>query len=179
MSSNTQNDETSQRLGRLKAMQARRKEVIDRAVPSTAVRPDVTEVTAVQPAKAGGAGGGRAALIQQVRKLITGPNGTIDQKKAKLLVQFVKRQANDPSAPRHEQAKKILEVFNNLDADVRRKVIGRVAGTGRKAGIAGAGRGAGGDKGSLAGRRAGKIETKAQTVEDGNGSWFDDLVNKI
>ena len=89
MSSNTQNDETSQRLGRLKAMQARRKEVIDRAVPSTAVRPDVTEVTAVQPAKAGGAGGGRAALIQQVRKLITGPNGTIDQKKAKLLVQFL------------------------------------------------------------------------------------------
>lgn len=173
--------DASQRLGRLKAMQARRRAAMGEA--------EVVEATPVaapaRAAKTGGgaaaegkaaAGGKRNAILQRLRKFVTGPDGSVDQKKAKGLIQYLKKQASDPNSPRHEQAKKALEAFKKMEPETRRKLLGgmaRAGGGGGQAAGGGAGRRAGGAGGG------GRAAKGGAAQGGGDGSWFDDLVEKI
>ena len=199
------NDDTSQRQSRLKAMQARRKQAMGEDV-SPQIAPNAAGgprggpfgqdasfgASGDEPAKA--AGGQRAAMLQKVRKFVSRPEGGIDQNKAKMLIQFVKRQASDPAAPRHDQAKKIMDAISKLDPAVRRKLLGGAGqgggGLGGGGGIGGqAGRGMG-QAGGLAARLGGTgrgpragggqmANPEEAAMPGGSEKWFDDLLNKL
>lgn len=204
MNAKPTDDDTSQRQNRLKAMQARRKQAMGEAVapqiaPNAAGAPKGGPFSEAASFGASGddapkaAGGQRAAMLQKLRKFVSRPEGGIDQNKAKMLIQFVKRQASDPAAPRHEQAKKILDAISKLDPAVRRKFLGG-AGQGGGGGMGGgmggpAGRGMG-QAGGLAARLGGAgrglragggqiANTEEAAMPGGSEKWFDDLLNKL
>lgn len=179
MSESSPKDDNGQRLNRLKAMQARRKSAVSSEAAAPADAADAVLADGGEAAGGQGGGGKRAAILQRLRKFIATPEGGVDQKKAKALVRFVKRQAEDPEAPRHEQAKKAMNFLNNMDPEQRRKLLGIGAAMGKaggeemRAGKAGAaGRGAGRRLGGKGAGAAGAGKAR------GDGAWFDDLVSK-
>lgn len=198
MNAKPTNDDTSQRQNRLKAMQARRKlamgeEVAPQIAPKGGPFAEAASLGASGEDAPKAAGGQRAAMLQKVRKFVSRPEGGIDQNKAKMLIQFVKRQASDPAAPRHEQAKKILDAISKLDPAMRRKLLGGVGqggGGGMGGGMGGpAGRGIG-QAGGLAARLGGAgrgprggggqiANTEEAAMPGGSEKWFDDLLNKL
>jgi hypothetical protein len=155
-------DDSQKRLGRLKAMQSKHKPV---AAPAAAAAPAKKGLMA---AMQGGGGAGEGGIQAKLRKSLTGPDGKIDQKKARMFMMMIRKQAADPAAPRHEMAVKIAEKIKSLPAQQRQKLMA----------MAGLGAGAGGAGGGLGGGAKAAAGTGQQADATGE-AWFDNLVEKL
>lgn len=181
-------DDAKKRLDRLKAMQARhakRQPVTAPEAPAASVAPVASGASAAAPAPEQQGGGafkaaGQNPIVQKLRKALTNADGSIDERKAKMLVQFIRSQAQDPDAPRHDMAKKLLEVVQNMDPEKRKRLLG-VLGQGGAGGKGAAGKGLGAMlRGAAAGggKAPGPAAGKADAPATGE-PWFDDLVNGL
>jgi hypothetical protein len=119
MSAEKTSDDSQKRLGRLKAMQSKHQPV---AAPAAAAAAPAKKglMAALQ---GGGGGAGEGGIQAKLRKALTGPDGKIDKKKARMFVMMIRKQAADPAAPRHEMAKKIAEKIKSLPAQQRQKLM--------------------------------------------------------
>jgi hypothetical protein len=178
MSADDTSDDARKRLDRLKAMQSRHLQHQPAEEPAVVQGAAATPVLPArrQPPKAQGQAGegGRPAILQKVRQALSGPDGKIDSNRARMLISFVRKQAADPSAPRHELAKKIEGILSNMPPQQRQKLMA----------VAGLGGGSGGANRAAGARRAGAVapdpaappqEGAAPTGE----AWFDNFVGKL
>jgi len=114
--------------------------------------------------------GGRAVIMQRLRQVLSGPDGQIDPQRARMALIFVRKQAGDPSAPRHELAKRIEDFVRNMQPQQRQRLMAA-------AGLGGA-MAAGGGQGRLV---SGKNRAQAPMAGGGAkkaGAWFDDFLDK-
>lgn len=165
-------DNATKRGSRLQAIQARHKQAQPQATPGDS--PPIDVIAPADPAGGGGAAaapGGRAAMVQKLRKAMTKPDGGIDKEKAQKLLQFVRKQANDPNAPKHELAKKIANVIRNLDPEKRKRLLGM-------AGMGGIDAPAGGRRAALLAQASAPASGPADSPATGE-AWFDDFVDKL
>jgi hypothetical protein len=165
MSAEKTSEDSQKRLGRLKAMQSKHQPA---AAPAAAAAPAKKGLMA---SLQGGDGPATGGIQAKLRKALTGPDGKIDQKKARMFMMMIRKQAADPAAPRHEMAVKIAEKIKSLPAQQRQKLMA-MAGLGAGAGAAG-GAGLGGGK-----LRAGPGANAAAPDATGE-AWFDNLVEKL
>jgi hypothetical protein len=183
MSSDETLNEAGKRLSRLKAMKAKHVQRQPTQVPvappsETPVgKPDLMgRLHAAMAQGQGGGQGGRAAILQKVRQALSGPDGKIDPNRARMLLSFIHKQAADPNAPRHELAKRVEGMLNNMPPQQRQKLmavarlseagLGSIGGPNRSAGAIGAG-----------------SQETAAAPQDGAAPagepWFDNLLSQI
>ena len=162
MSAETNSNDGQKRLGRLKSMQAKHVQSPPAAAAAPAGGQGILNGLLVGGAAGGqGEGAGAGSIQQRLRKALSGPDGKIDQKKARMFLMMVRKQAADPAAPRHEMAKKIAEKLKTMPAHQRQRLMAM------------AGLGAGGLGGN--GEGAAAQDGQAPTGE----AWFDKLVEKF
>ncbi|WP_372884167.1 hypothetical protein [Shimia sp.] len=184
MSDQKGSDDAKKRLDRLKAMQARHARQQPAEPAPAAEAPAPAQAAPAAPAAAGGRA--QNPIVQKLRKALSTPEGGIDERKAKMLLQFIRTQAQDPAAPRHDMAKKLLDVVQNMDPEKRRRLLGALGQGGKGAAGQGAGKGLGAmlrgraQAGGGAKAGAGKTGKAGGGDETATGEpWFDDLVNGL
>ncbi len=158
--------DSDNRLGRLKALQAKKLSAQAAPDPVPAIKKD---------------SGQRSGLMQRLRDHLKGDDGKIDQKKAKQFLLFVKKQSADPEAPRHEMAKRITEKLQNLPPAQRQKILnaaGLSGGTGGEGASGGAKGGGAKGRGAGANRAAGRSAPPKQH-EETDEDWFDSLADNL
>lgn len=132
---------------RLKAMQAKHESLPDKA--TEAFTPSGTPGAAglmadLQAVMAGGQSGAGMTIFQKLRQVLSGPDGRIDPQRARMAMAFVRKQAADPAAPRHELAKKIEGMVQNMPPQQRQRLMAAAGmGAGRGGGLGARQRGPG------------------------------------
>ncbi|MEM1429115.1 MAG: hypothetical protein AAGG09_06635 [Pseudomonadota bacterium] len=111
-------------------------------------------------------GGGKPGLVRWLRKMSSGEDGRIDPQKLRRVMAFVRKQAKDPEAPRHAQAKDLLGALKALPPQKRQRIQNMLKQDG------GANRAG---KGARAGQRRRAAAQQAQPEADSAG--IDELLN--
>jgi hypothetical protein len=174
MSTKKSTDGASGSASRLKAMQSKHVRVEPAEAPETvsaSVRgaPEGGAGPMGNLRAAGGGEGGRAAILQKLRQALSGPDGRINQQKARFALMFIRKQAADPAAPRHELAKRIEGMIRNMPPQQRQRLIA-AAGMG--------GSGFGGEQ-NRAGPRDGAARANAWGGAGQGEAWFDNFLDKL
>lgn len=153
---------------RLKAMQAKHEETPQPAPPARTPAPGGATgsglMADLQAAMAAGKDSG-GTILQKVQKVLSGPDGRIDPQRARMALMFVRKQAADPNAPRHDLAKRIEGMIRNMPPQQRQRLMAAAGISGPAA--AGMGGGKGGAAGAAMGGGGGGLKTLARQLGGG------------